>query len=228
MPQGKSIIFVGNAPSLRGAKLKQWIESHDIVIRFNQCALADFDADVGRRTDILVSNPYVENRRPLLDGVTSPGTIFIIASLIRRGDKTVFEKWAGDNAVLFTYKPDLKTLACERHDISLMTGTYAVPLICRLSEPSRVSLTGFTMFLEGTAHHYWESQSPRGLRVHSPVREASIFIDLLNSIAAKIEVTSDIAWVAQRAEKKLRKNIVVRSLAAWTAPSIGSDSLVQS
>ena len=65
LPEGRSVIFVGNAPSLKGEWLGNWIDAHDIVVRFNECPVKGFENDVGSRTDIVVTNPYPERRQPL-------------------------------------------------------------------------------------------------------------------------------------------------------------------
>ncbi len=51
---GKSVAIVGNGPSEVGLGLGAEIESHDVVIRFNNFKVDGFEADYGCRTDIWV------------------------------------------------------------------------------------------------------------------------------------------------------------------------------
>lgn len=211
-PEGQSLVVIGNAPSLKNEGLGEWIDSHDVVVRFNECALDGYAEDVGYRTSILVSNPYPEGReRPLLDG-NSCTSILIVAPQTRRGVLEQFRAWAGDNRVLFTYTPDLIGVSDADHKAGLTTGSYALHLLSRLLKPSRVSCAGFTMFLEDTSHHYWRLMVPKGIRGHDMRREAEIFIRICNNISSETEVTEDIAWVSRRVKIPFRKSISIRSL----------------
>ena len=48
------VALVGNGPSVRGRGLGPEIEAHDCVVRFNFPMLAEFHADVGQRTDLML------------------------------------------------------------------------------------------------------------------------------------------------------------------------------
>ena len=196
-PETQRLIFVGNAPSLKDSRLGSWIDTHDVVVRFNACPLAGFASDVGTRTDILVTNPYPENRPPMLDG-SSARLVLVIAPETRRGDRSAFANWVGDHAVLFTYTPDLVGVDGVDHRRGLTTGTYAVQLLWRLLRPARMACTGFTMFLDDTAAHYWRSATPDGLQRHEIEAEAKVFIQVLNSVRSRLEVTEEVAWVSRR------------------------------
>jgi len=54
----KSIVLVGNGPSLRGSKLGKKIDEFDEVIRFNNLNIIGFEEDVGKKTTIWITyNP---------------------------------------------------------------------------------------------------------------------------------------------------------------------------
>jgi hypothetical protein len=108
-PERQSVAIIGNAPSLRANQLGGWIDAHDVVVRFNECCMRGFEADVGLRTDILVTNPYAESRpRPPLDGETTPKLVLVLNPQTRRGEKDVFAQWVGEIPVLFSLTPDMK------------------------------------------------------------------------------------------------------------------------
>lgn len=207
-PTGQSVVIVGNAPSSRGAGLGAWIDSHDIVVRFNECALNDYARDLGSRTDILVTNPYPEARtRPLLDG-KSCRLVLVINPTTRRGEKEVFARYVGTLPVLFTYTPDIRYARTG----SLTTGTYATGLLPSLLLPSAVSITGFTCFLDNTAHHYWSDVTPPGAAKHDHADDARALIGAINRIGPKATVTAEIAWVARRLSLQLHERTKVKPL----------------
>ena len=204
-PEGKSLCIVGNAPSIKGQQLGSWIDSHDIVVRFNACSVRDHKEDVGSRTTILVTNPYPEGReKPEMLGVENH-TILVINPQTRRGNLNEFEQWAGNANVLFTYTSDLVGIKDTDHKAGFTMGTYAVYLLPRILCPSSVSITGFTMFLGNTFFHYWSFLRPKGLAAHDVEREAQIFINICNNIRCPVEVTEDIEWIAKKTKITLRK-----------------------
>ena len=212
-PEGKSLIFVGNAPSLKGERLGEWIDSHDVVVRFNACPLKEYAEDVGTRTGILVTNPYPEERPKLsLTGV-SPRAVLVITPQTRRGNYREFEVWAEDLSILFTYTPDLVGVEGADHKAGLTTGAYSLQLLPRLLKPCSVSITGFTMFMKTSACHYWSSVTPSGLRAHDMEVESKLFINLSNRLHCPVVVTEEIAWVSRRIGMNLRKkDLIVRRL----------------
>jgi hypothetical protein len=209
-PDGQRVVFVGNAPSLKGEKLGKWIDNHDVVVRFNESPVLGYEVDVGARTDILISNPYPKDRRPF--SLSERGVVLIISPQTRRLPSSQFESWVGEYPILFTYTPDIVQVGGVEHMVSLTTGVYGVHLLSRLLKPSHVSITGFTLFLNDTSHHYWRTETPRGLHAHDIKVEASIFISICNSLRCALAVTEDIGWVARRAGKQLRRDAYIQSL----------------
>ena len=48
----KTVVLVGNGPSIRGSRLGRIIDAHDEVVRFNSYALGDFEEDAGKKTTL--------------------------------------------------------------------------------------------------------------------------------------------------------------------------------
>ena len=200
---GKTVAIVGNAPSLEGSGHGKWIDSHDIVVRFNDGRVVGFEEDVGHRTDILVCNPYAEtrpNRR--VEEAVPPRVVVVINPMTRRGVKAEFERWVGDCPVLFSYTPDIQVDCGDRRKLSLTTGTYGIVLLSNILQPASLSVTGFTMFKPGTDFHYWNPETPSGIKAHKPATEAKVFAEILNSIKCPVTITSDIIGVFKTACKK--------------------------
>ncbi|MFW2831507.1 glycosyltransferase family 29 protein [Sphingomonas sp. ID0503] len=186
-----------------------------VVVRFNEAALAGFEADLGSRTDILVTNPYPEGRdRPPLDGFECR-MVLAIAPLTRRGDAATFRAWVGDRRVLFTYTPDPGGLASPRIG-GLTTGVAAYPLLRRILRPSAITLANFTMFQGETAHSYWTEATPPGVAKHDMRSNAQALVEMINGSGKNgITVTSDLRWMAAQAGVKLSKYVQVKELTAF-------------
>lgn len=211
--EGLSIIFVGNAPSLKGEMQGEWIDSHDIVVRFNELPKSSMSADVGIKTTYLVTNPYVEMRENELQEALD---IIVVAlfSQTRRGNKGEFEKWLNGNKVVYSYSPDIVSINKSHHFKSLTTGTYGLQLFSKILKPSSISVTGFTMFLGNTNFHYWSNLVPSGVKAHDFITESKIFVEIINSLCEKksVVVTEDILWVSKKARTKLNKKIKIKKL----------------
>lgn len=209
----KTIVYCGNAPSLKGEALGNWIDSHDIVVRINTLPDKEHLQDTGNKTSILVCNPYTCEMSEPLQFIPDM-LVICLFSLTRRGDVVRFNYWLNGNQVLYSYIPDIVALDDNQHFESLTTGTYAVNLLNRLLKPKRVSITGFTMFLGDTNHHYWSKIVPKGTKSHDFKVEAKIFISLINSLpeSTQLTLTSDIFWVAKKVKAKLSGNVVKRNM----------------
>ncbi len=204
-----SIAVVGNARSLASYGIGSFIDDHEVVVRFNECAVRGFEAQVGSRTDILVTNPYAEARsRPILDG-ESTRVVLAINPQTRRGEIDVFARWVGDHRVLFTYTPDLVGVANSVHMHGLTTGTYAIHLLWRILQPSQMLVTGFTMFAEQEHSHYWKSGLSSGIKSHDMAEEARIFCEVLNAVGARTKVTPDVASIYSRVGLSPSKRIQI-------------------
>lgn len=222
-PARRRMVVVGNASTLKGSGLGEWIDGHNIVVRFNECAINGFESDVGQRTDILVTNPFVEDRqRPIADG-RGCGVVLAITPLTRRGSNLEFSDWVGDSKVLFTHRLSVENgLSGAR---SLTTGTCGLYFLAMLLRPRLLSCTGFTMF-EGEDHHYWRQGpiSERGKRAHDPAREAKVFAALLTRVfpdrlKCRIVVTSEVAWMCRKAGPASKPSFQVKPLqdSRWDA-----------
>lgn len=58
LTQAKRVIVVGNSPNIRGSRQGQWIDSHDLVIRFNHCFSEQTNSvDSGEKLDLWIVAP---------------------------------------------------------------------------------------------------------------------------------------------------------------------------
>lgn len=208
-PEGQSVAIVGNSGSALERQNGRLIDDHDIVVRFNECAVDGYRSSIGQRTSILACNPYAETRsRQLLDG-RRPDAVLCIASQTRRGDIEIFRDWVGSNRVLFTYSPDMIGVEDSTHRAGFTTGTYTLQLLSRVLRPSKMFLTGFTMFSPSDSMHYWTSQTASGVRAHDTEREAEVFVRILNSVKCPVSVTPDVQSMIQRTEVDAARHIQI-------------------
>lgn len=204
----KKVVFVGNAPEILNYEHGNLIDSYDYVIRFNECTISAYQKQLGKKTSILVVNPYAEKRiGTALEGGSAECVVCIFQQT-RRADFAAFEKWLGTNQdVMFTYCPDLVGVEDTRHKASFTTGTYGVQLLSRILAPSEVLITGFSMFAQSDQSHYWTTGVSEGTKSHDFNTEAGVFIRLLNSSKCPVKITQEVAKVATRTNQKLARHI---------------------
>ncbi len=82
----RTVVFVGNAPSMKGSNMGAWIDNFDVVVRFNECITVGYEKDVGSKTDILVVNPYItpKDEKKTQQSLDSCMTVLIISPETRR------------------------------------------------------------------------------------------------------------------------------------------------
>lgn len=82
--KGKTVVLVGPANTLRGKKLGEFIDSHDIVVRLNHAWPLPEEAkeDIGSRTDVIYHNlnPLRAPRRKQVRGMHAAGVKWIIST----------------------------------------------------------------------------------------------------------------------------------------------------
>jgi hypothetical protein len=206
-PVGQSLSVVGNSGSLAAWQLGRVIDGADVVVRFNECRLRGWKAQVGERTDLLVTNPYVERRERTIGIEVHPKMAMVIFPHQRRGSRQELINWLGGVPVVMTFAPRLLNVPDVSSPVSISTGTYGLYLVSRLLLPSRMFVTGFSMFSARYAPYYWSAALPPGVAKHDFQREALVFAQLLNTLNHPIEITPDVAETFAIAQVKIGKHI---------------------
>jgi Glycosyltransferase family 29 (sialyltransferase) len=206
-PVGQSLSVVGNSGSLAAWQLGRVIDGADVVVRFNECRLRGWKAQVGERTDLLVTNPYVERRERTIGIEVHPKMAMVIFPHQRRGSRQELINWLGGVPVVMTFAPRLLNVPEVSSPVSISTGTYGLYLVSRLLLPSRMFVTGFSMFSARYAPYYWSAALPPGVAKHDFQREALVFAQLLNTLNHPIEITPDVAEIFEVAQVKIGKHI---------------------
>src|SRR3954467_10455401 len=135
-PIGQSVAVVGNSGSLAGWKMGPEIERHNVIVRFNECRVRKFIVQVGERTDLLVTNPYVEKREKTVGSEVQPKMAMVIFSHQRRGSQEALLDWLNGTPALATFAPRLLKVPEVPPTLSISSGTYGIYLLNRLLHPS--------------------------------------------------------------------------------------------
>ena len=173
-PVDQSLAVVGNSGSLAGWRMGQEIDRRDVVIRFNECRLRTFAVQVGERTDLLITNPYVEGREKTIGVEINPKMAVVIfppTSRLAKGVAGMVEQYA----CMCYFRTAASRVPDVPPDLSISTGTYGIYLAIRLLKPSVMLITGFSMFDNRYAPYYWSHQIPPGVVKHDFPREAPVF-----------------------------------------------------
>jgi hypothetical protein len=206
-PVGQTISVVGNSGALAGWRMGPEIERANVVIRFNECRLRGFEAHVGQRTDLLITNPYVEKRERTIGLEVYPKMALVIFSHQRRGSQAELLKWLGEVPFFTTFAPRLLKVPDVPPGLSLSTGTYGIYLVSRLLQPSSMLITGFSMFNDLYAPYYWSSETPPGVTKHDFPQETFVFVQLLNTLHHRVEITPEVAEIFATAQVEMGKHI---------------------
>lgn len=206
-PPGQSVAMVGNSGALAGWRMGREIDRADVVIRFNECRLCGWEAQVGERTDLLITNPYVEKRELTVPREVNPRMAMVIFSHQRRGSRDQLADWLGDVPAFSTFAPRLHKVPDIPPDLPISTGTYGIYLASRLLLPARMLVTGFSMFNPRYSPYYWESKMPPGVAKHDFPREASVFAQLLNSLSHRVDITPEVAEIYENVQVQRGRHI---------------------
>lgn len=194
----KSVAVVGNAGYLGEVDQGRWIDSHDLVIRMNNCRIDGFEAQVGARLDIFLTNFFTDicYERPLLQQAK-----FVVASvpnnfrkLRRRGihHRHAEHIVAGLRALGRTevFVPELEPF-CERvreWGCFPSTGLMAVQFALDVLRCERLYVTGFSFF-QGRPHYF--DDQPASARNHDFSHEQRYLRALLAPHVASGRVVVD-------------------------------------
>lgn len=171
----RTVSIVGNGPSLKRAGRGQEIDAADLVVRCNFPPIRDYAADVGTRTDVVVSfiNPASDKFRSyFLNHTDYVNSWFIqMSSNFNRdyGPATteVLEKW---NLKHYARVPrDTIEVIEEISYREPTTGFHAIILFC-VFLGMEVRLFGFDFF-QSNLHHYWRNRNSKPAEVHDPLFE---------------------------------------------------------
>jgi hypothetical protein len=148
LAEAESVAVVGNGGSLRGTGAAAAIEAHGCVVRMNYPVLSGFEADVGRRTDLVL---FAEAKRGELPNLLARESEYpSLPAFAVRMSWTPAARAAPPGVVPRALADAVGAIAYDRPT----TGFFAIVLIAVLLR-RKVTLFGFDFFAPGQPGHYF-------------------------------------------------------------------------
>lgn len=185
--QGKSIAVVGNGPQELGKGKGYEIDSHDIVIRFNNFNTNGFEKDYGSKTDIFIRNASIElkdvDRRFNKICVWEPDFYhFIIlqyildrlyADIVNNKFQTTYLNYEMHN--IPKIESDIKT--------NLTSGTLIIYFLFKINKISIKDIYGFSFIkndYDSNSYHYYPDKLEDASKWHEINNEILFLRKLFN------------------------------------------------
>jgi hypothetical protein len=142
-----SVAIVGNGSGVAGSRAAAAIEAHDFVLRLNFPVLTGHEADVGRRTDLMI---FSEAKRGTLPALLAREAGY--AALPAFGARTTWPRLgtAAPDQVPRPLAEAVVAMGYERPTTGFFAAVLAALVLGR-----RVTLFGFDFFQPGRQGHYW-------------------------------------------------------------------------
>ncbi len=160
----KKIAIVGNANTETGSSNGRFIDSHDIVFRFNNFASrTSYEKDYGKKTTVWVRTPSI-HEVPLREDI-SPKTVVFSSSLMlytKNGNwKWMLDYCDRDENIVLLDDSIFRDLV-QKLNSPPTAGLLTTANISGLSDDlSQISFLGFD-FNTGKQSHYFDNQKPAG------------------------------------------------------------------
>ena len=153
----KSIVLVGNGPSLLGKGLGDIIDAHDEVVRFNEFALAGHEADVGTR--VTFWSTCSKSLRPASGEL--PARVICVHGDTKLAHETR-EVLRVPAAFYKRLTAEIRAISKHAHasDVRPTSGFIVARWLLESGCP-RIHLAGFDHFRkhESRQHHYWQARA---------------------------------------------------------------------
>lgn len=176
--KGKSVAIVGNGPSILDNKNGSFIDSHDIVVRFNNFSTIGYEEYTGKRTDIWVSSFWEREviAHPCLDSFS-----LVICPFPAYNGKPSFSQINRELAESCgsSYIPREIYNGVESIVSSASSGCVFLFWLYKLfGKIPKESLFGFSFFDPTKSHHYFED-TPRVDSDHKGEEEKNFIRSIL-------------------------------------------------
>lgn len=178
------IILVGNGPSILGTKLGKFIDSHELVVRFNNFNTSQyFSDDVGTKTDYWFNTINYDNKNTRdynLERIYLHSWKWKDDKLTHDYATFFIEKFGKDKIFYRTKESDIKEMMDFMGNNYFPYSTGAIAAWLLLKEHQVLNLVGFDWWKPSDKHHYNDS-AVRGT-LHKPEKEYEFFMKLGNRI----------------------------------------------
>ena len=197
----ESMAVVGSASSVSKWENGPYIDSHDIVVRFNRTTVTGMEPWIGRRTDIIVANDSNSlQKAPSPEFTSSPKCVVAFVKPNSVGSRAMEERqqfldWVASTPLFFCPGPEILCCDVPRRQRGFSMGTYALIGLPAFLNIKRLFVTGFTLFGEtaGGADHHTKISSRASVTWHDAELERYIVANVLGHLACELTVTEEVA-----------------------------------
>lgn len=202
----KSMAIIGSSSSVHQWENGDFIDSHDIVVRFNRTTVNGMEKLVGTRTDIIVANDANRlSKAPSPEFASKPQCVVTFINTQGVGKRSEeqlngFLEWVARTPLLWCAGPEI--LCCDvpmrRRGFSM--GTYALHALPFFLSIEKLFVTGFTMFgeSEGGSDHHTKKSNRATVTWHDADLERYIAANVLGHHTCELIVTDEVAEFMER------------------------------
>ena len=202
----KSMAIVGSAPSVLQWENGSYIDSHDVVVRFNRATVDGIEKHVGTRTDVIVandSNNLTKARSPEFTSAPKCVVAFVKTNSIgsrAQDERQQFLDWVGNTPLFFCPGPEMLCCEIPSRKRGFSMGTYALNALPYFLNIQRLFVTGFTMFGESTggAGHHTKVSSRSSVTWHNAELERYVAANALAHHDCELLATDEVAEFMER------------------------------
>lgn len=197
----KTMAIVGSAESALDWENGEFIDSHDVVVRFNRTIVDGLEQYVGSRTDIIVANDSNNLKKaPSPEFTSRPKCIvsFVKTNSVgsrAKNERRDFLEWTGTTPLFFCPGPEVLCCDVPRRKRGFSMGTYAIHALPYFLNIKKLFVTGFTMFGEssGGSEHYTKKSTRASVTWHDADLERYIAANALAHHTCELVVTDEVA-----------------------------------
>ena len=197
----KTMAIVGSSESALHWENGEFIDSHDVVVRFNRTIVDGLEQYVGSRTDIIVANDSNNLKKaPSPEFTSRPKCVvsFVKTNSVgcrAENERRDFLEWTGATPLFFCPGPEVLCCDVPRRKRGFSMGTYAIHALPYFLNIKKLFVTGFTMFGEsnGGSEHFTKKSTRASLTWHDADLERYIAANALAHHTCELVVTDEVA-----------------------------------
>ena len=202
----KSMAIVGSASSVHQWENGDFIDSHEIVVRFNRTTVEGLENVVGSRTDIIVANDANRlSKAPSPEFASKPKCVLTFINTQGIGNRSEeqlegYLEWVASTPLLWCVGPEILCCDVPMRKRGFSMGTYALHALPFLLNIEKLFVTGFTMFgeSEGGADHHTKKSNRANVTWHDADLERYIAANVLGHHSCELTVTDEVAEFMER------------------------------
>lgn len=198
--------IVGSSSSVNQWENGDYIDSHDIVVRFNRTTVDGIEKNVGSRTDIIVANDANRlSKAPSPEFASKPKCVVTFVNTHGAGNRTKeqlggFLEWVANTPLLWCPGPEILCCDVPMRKRGFSMGTYALHALPYFLNIEKIFVTGFTMFgeSEGGADHHSKKSNRATVTWHDADLERYIAANVLAHHSCELMATDEVGAFMER------------------------------